>query len=447
MAIGILGNVEPLVGTLASQTLRGYSAYDIAILHGFEGTEEEWLASLKGDDGAEGPRGYPGPRGEKGDKGDKGDDYILTELDKEAIAELVDVTSAVQDVKIDGESVTYEGIAEIPIATSFVPGVVKVVSSNGLAMRNSDQIAISRASSVDINRGTENLKPIVPLSQHESTFYGLAKAAGDTTQSQSNNPVGTYTDNAKTAIKSMLGITDGVSIDDTAGDGDTDVTWSADKIADELSNAGTVQDVQINGTSILSNGVAEIPIATQQAAGVVSFQPAYGITLNTGNQLRIDPSNDDQVKAGTNAYKPVVPSKQHAATFYGLAKAAGDVTQASSDNPVGTYTDDAKLAIRNMLDVTSGESTTVAVTGTAPVIQAVANARYVCGEVASIDFTPCASGICDVIFTSGTTAAVLTLPQTVKMPEWFDPTTLDTNTVYEISIVDATYGAVMVWQA
>lgn len=28
------------------ETLKGYSAYEIALIHGFEGTEEEWLASL-----------------------------------------------------------------------------------------------------------------------------------------------------------------------------------------------------------------------------------------------------------------------------------------------------------------------------------------------------------------------------------------------------------------
>ena len=29
------------------QILQGYSAYDIAVQNGFEGTEEEWLASLQ----------------------------------------------------------------------------------------------------------------------------------------------------------------------------------------------------------------------------------------------------------------------------------------------------------------------------------------------------------------------------------------------------------------
>ena len=38
----------------------GYSAYEIAVQNGFEGTEAEWLASLKGDTGATGPQGPAG---------------------------------------------------------------------------------------------------------------------------------------------------------------------------------------------------------------------------------------------------------------------------------------------------------------------------------------------------------------------------------------------------
>lgn len=54
----------------------GYSAYEIAVQNGFEGTEAEWLASLKGakgDTGAQGPQGEVGPVGPQGEKGDKGD--------------------------------------------------------------------------------------------------------------------------------------------------------------------------------------------------------------------------------------------------------------------------------------------------------------------------------------------------------------------------------------
>lgn len=43
---------EPLnifSGSISNATLRGYSAYQIAVLHGYTGTEEEWLRTLKGD--------------------------------------------------------------------------------------------------------------------------------------------------------------------------------------------------------------------------------------------------------------------------------------------------------------------------------------------------------------------------------------------------------------
>lgn len=51
----------------------GDSAYDVAVANGFEGTEQEWLDSLKGEPGA---------------PGDKGDAYVLTDADKVEIAQL-----------------------------------------------------------------------------------------------------------------------------------------------------------------------------------------------------------------------------------------------------------------------------------------------------------------------------------------------------------------------
>jgi hypothetical protein len=47
----------------------GESAYQIAVDHGFVGTEEEWLASLKGATGATGATGPQGPQGEPGVSG------------------------------------------------------------------------------------------------------------------------------------------------------------------------------------------------------------------------------------------------------------------------------------------------------------------------------------------------------------------------------------------
>lgn len=45
---GKLSPQEVLKGNLANEVLRGYSAYQVAVFNGFEGTEEEWLESLQG---------------------------------------------------------------------------------------------------------------------------------------------------------------------------------------------------------------------------------------------------------------------------------------------------------------------------------------------------------------------------------------------------------------
>lgn len=122
--------------TLLENTIsKAKSAYQIAVENGFEGTEEEWLESLKGkngDDGQDGKNGIDGidgqngadgrgitnteinangeliltysdgtiknlgvvigAKGEKGDKGDTGvtgSDYVLTDTDKSEIADIV----------------------------------------------------------------------------------------------------------------------------------------------------------------------------------------------------------------------------------------------------------------------------------------------------------------------------------------------------------------------
>jgi hypothetical protein len=46
---GMLSNPDTLAGKLSNAALRGYSAYDIAVLGGYTGTEEEWLETLKGE--------------------------------------------------------------------------------------------------------------------------------------------------------------------------------------------------------------------------------------------------------------------------------------------------------------------------------------------------------------------------------------------------------------
>ncbi len=66
------------------ETSQGKSAYDIAVDNGFEGSEAEWLESLKGKNGADGKDGANGLNGKDGHTPIKGIDYF-TDSDKQSI--------------------------------------------------------------------------------------------------------------------------------------------------------------------------------------------------------------------------------------------------------------------------------------------------------------------------------------------------------------------------
>ena len=205
---------------------------------------------------------------------------------------------------------------------------------------------------------------------------------------------------------------------------------------EQVTGTGGVTDVQVNNTSVVTNGVANIPKAGSQY-GAVKIDPNYGVTIATGGQLIAYGALEMMYKAGKNGYRPVMPSMQHHSAFYGLAKVAGH-DEKNSTLPVGQYTEEAKSAISDMLNGA------VQVEGTTPTITALSGVRYICGEVATLDITPCASGICDIVFTSGSTATVLTLPSTVKFPDG-DEFIPEANTTYEINILNGIYGVVVAW--
>ena len=203
-----------------------------------------------------------------------------------------------------------------------------------------------------------------------------------------------------------------------------------------------VDDVRINGTSILQNGVANIPKAGSNTLGVVLTQTGYGITINSNGKISTDASTSAQIKTATDGYRPLTPNRQHESTFYGLAKAAGH-DEKDSTLPVGTYTEEAKTAISDMLNAP------VTVDGTTPVIDAKSGVRYVCGECSTIDISTPESGIIDVTFTSGSTPTILTVTppegMTMMWANNFDPTDLNANTTYEINIMDGCKGVACSW--
>ena len=204
-------------------------------------------------------------------------------------------------------------------------------------------------------------------------------------------------------------------IDDTAGEGDTNKVWSADKsaavdsatksalsslqnmVADEEStttatsahakntvfrhdgkllmalsaiaigdtitttgntpNAVEVtiaeafpHDVQINGTTILNNGVANIPIASDSAFGLAKYESWRGININANGFVYLNSATDGICKTGEDEYRPITAGHQKASVFYGLSKVAG-VDLANETVTLGQYPNNSLVAIQKMLGI------------------------------------------------------------------------------------------------
>ena len=256
-------------------------------------------------------------------------------------------------------------------------------------------------------------------------------------------PKGVKGDTGEQGIQGEKGDTgnSGVYVGSTDPEDETVDVW----VDDSGDPDAIVEDVQINGSSIVTDGVANIPIVNsrEQVGGMVAKTPLWsGITFtDSGAYLTL--ASNALIKGGTDNSRTSLINQQHLATFYGLAKAAGH-DEKDSTLPVGQYTDSAQTAIKQMLGVKDDyDSLVVEVSGTDPVITGKASYRYNCGELYTLSITPPETGTMDIIFTSGATPTVLTLPNTVKMPIWWAG--IETNTTYEMCITDGVYCGVMSW--
>ena len=241
-------------------------------------------------------------------------------------------------------------------------------------------------------------------------------------------------------------------------DGKLYMATSAIAVGDTIVTSGTGQnvtqvtladafphDVQIEGTSVVQDGVANIPYATHLRFGVLKTNSNYGTgTILSSNGLGtvyVSQASVDNINSGDEKYKPISPYRQHRAVFFGLSKVAGE-DLANDTVTLGEYPEKSKSAISNMLNAPES------VTGSTPSITAKSGVRYVCGEVSTLTIVVPETGIVDVIFKSGSTPTVLTVtPPTGVTMSWIgdDPTALEANKTYEVNIMDGTYGMVVSW--
>ena len=142
------------------------SAYQIAVDNGFEGTEQEWLDSLKGADGAP---GIPGIRGEQGLQGNSGYSGAAGEL--EVVNNLSDggATKALsaEQGKLIGNFIDYNNIPIIPKRVN--PDPIAIINPNPSNWTNLDSDGTVSSSTVDVyDEVYSNVRNCVELNDNNS---------------------------------------------------------------------------------------------------------------------------------------------------------------------------------------------------------------------------------------------------------------------------------------
>ena len=377
-------------------------------------------------------------------------------VNENGIAAITLPTVPVSDVQVNGDSILSNGVANIPKADYGVYGVVKTGSGYGVSVTSGSSggtLMISGASDNDLKAGTSTYKPITAANQHKSVFYALSKLAGVDLK-DATVTVGTYPDSSKQAIQKLFGL-DGI-----LGDFESSAVASKAYAIGETfvyngkryraTAAIAISDVIAPGTNCVldpldGHYVKDTDYATSSKAGVAKFNGNdYGIGITQTGTVYGVPPTEAQIKAGTNSYKPITANRQHLSVFYALAKLAG-VDLANETVTVGTYPQTAKTAIQTMLGIEADIPLVETVTGATASITGMPNVRYICDTaISELTITPPASGSIVVRFTAGSNC-IVSLPQTVKLPEWFDISSLEAGTTYEIIITDGVYGGVMSW--
>lgn len=108
---------------------------------------------------------------------------------------------------------------------------------------------------------------------------------------------------------------------------------------DDLNIESDINDVTINGASIVSEGVADIPIATVNQAGVGIANQYYGVEVKEHDKIfRIVSAKNSEIDVRINDFKPI--------TSYNLDYA---VKVALSDGKGAEWTTEEKASARNRM--------------------------------------------------------------------------------------------------
>lgn len=98
---------------------------------------------------------------------------------------------------------------------------------------------------------------------------------------------------------------------------------------------GNVTDVKINGTSVVTDGMANISYANAAEAGVIKVMKDWGFDILNGF-IKISSATDSEIDNHTNSYHPIVPSNLHYAvrSVYPIVKDSLDSSATCTLNTI-----------------------------------------------------------------------------------------------------------------
>ena len=245
---------------------QGDSAYQIAVEHGYVGTEEEWLASLKGDKGDTGPQGPQGPQGEPGVV------PVATEINSQSTNDYVAGAKAVYDFAQPREQGKGLSTEDYTTAEKTKLG----------ALPNNSDLQTSLGGKTDkVSGGTEN--DFVALDSNGNIKDSGKKASDFATASQ-----GVKADSAvqpsDLATVATSGSYNDLSDKPTIPSAQIQSDWeqSDDTALDYIKNKPTIPDV---------SGKADKSYVDTELATKVDKIPGKGLSAN-------DYTNEDKAKVG-----------------------------------------------------------------------------------------------------------------------------------------------------
>lgn len=144
----------------------GKSAYDIAKEHGYLGSEEDWLATLKGAKGDQGERGEQGPQGIQGPAGENGADGAPGKDGKDGLTTAIKIGESTY-TQTAGTITLPESLLDTTIGSDFT------VTNTVGGITSGENITADMTLKAIIIKMLSGGSPVPPVESLKAYFYSL----------------------------------------------------------------------------------------------------------------------------------------------------------------------------------------------------------------------------------------------------------------------------------